>query len=89
MPVITSDIRAFPEINNDECGYIFPIDSRMNGKEKQQNNREQLDKIFEHIFSHPGEVEQKGINSLHRIRKDHSPEKYGEFMLKQYERALR
>lgn len=88
MPVVTSDIRALPEINNNDCGYIFPIDSRMNGKEKQQNNREQLDKIFEHIFSHPEEVEQKGINSLHRIRKDHSPRMYGEFMLKQYENAL-
>lgn len=88
MPVVTSDIRAFPEINNNECGYMFCIDPHMNGKEKQESNRKELTKIFEEILDHPKEIERKGINSLNRIRKEHSPRAYGEFMYQQYEKAL-
>lgn len=88
MPVVTSDIRAFPEINNDACGYMFHIDGHMSGKEKQENNRVELTKIFEEILDHPAEIERKGINSLKRIRKEHSPKEYGQFMYWQYEKAL-
>ncbi|MCM1537613.1 MAG: glycosyltransferase family 4 protein [bacterium] len=88
MPVITSDIRALPEINNNDCGYLFHIDGHMNGKEKQENNRRELTKIFKRILEHPEEIERKGINSLNRIRKEHSPKAYGEFMYRQYEKAL-
>ncbi|MBD5530584.1 MAG: glycosyltransferase family 4 protein [Lachnospiraceae bacterium] len=88
MPVVTSDIRAFPEINNDDCGYMFHIDGHMSGKEKQENNRNELTKLFENILEHPFEIERKGINSLERIRKYHSPKAYGEFMYQQYKKAL-
>lgn len=88
MPVVTSDIRALPEINNEDCGYLFHIDSHMSGKEKQENNRKELAGILEKILEHPADIERKGINSLRRIREQHSPQKYGEFMYRQYEKAL-
>lgn len=88
IPVVTSDIRAFPEINNDDCGYMFHIDRNMSGKEKQENNRNELTRLFEEILEHPFEIERKGRNSLERIRKYHSPKEYGEFMYQQYKKAL-
>lgn len=88
MPVVTSDIRALPEINNEDCGYVFHIDSSMSGKEKQENNRNELTKIFEQILEHPEDIKRKGINSLKRIREQHSPKEYGDFMYRQYKKAL-
>lgn len=89
MPVITSDIRAFPEINNQDCGYMFHIDPTMSGREKQESNRQHLTKILEEIFDNPDQIERKGIRSLHRIREEHSPQAYADFMFEQYQKALR
>ncbi|MBD5483311.1 MAG: glycosyltransferase family 4 protein [Lachnospiraceae bacterium] len=88
-PVITSDIRAFSEINGEEYGYVYRIDPAMSSKEKQENNLRCLIGIFEEIFNHPEEIAKKGRRSLERIREMHSPQKYADFMLEKYRQALK
>lgn len=82
-PVITTDIRAFPEINNDEVGYVIsvPKNDLGNGihstkKEKEIYSsilKEGLRNIISQIYKNPKEIDVKGRACLTRIRENHNP----------------
>lgn len=89
-PVVTTNIRAFPEINNDECGWVcqLPVDSLgccAEQSDKVWSNilREELKRCFRDIFTHPELIRQKGIKALERIQRMH--DKYQEELRKNLE----
>jgi glycosyltransferase involved in cell wall biosynthesis len=82
-PVITTNVRALPEINNDETGWIIPVAKNLLGdaimstpqerKVFSDNLIEQLLYVIKDIVHHPDQIEVKGKNSIGRIAKHHNP----------------
>jgi len=103
-PVITTDIRAFPEINNESCGWIInlPKYNSTNHNEFQraihrtESGRKQIsDAIIEQlemtilsILNKPDLIKEKGKKSLQRINEFHDPEKHAQKLLNIYEEAF-
>lgn len=83
VPVITTDVRALPEINSSECGWLIHLPQNRlkqalyftdNQKEKLKSTLElQLEEILTDIFENKAQIEKKGRKALERIRKDHDP----------------
>lgn len=98
LPVVTTNIRALPEINNEECGWIARLKMNEFGealyssdhsrKEMRDELHRELETVFEYIFSHTSEIETKAHKSLNRIRENHSPLKYSEKLERIYKQAL-
>ncbi|MGG2024817.1 glycosyltransferase [Gottfriedia sp. S16(2024)] len=94
-PVITTNVRALPEINNDEVGWL--IDLPLNDTKEAVNSNESdksriretiissLYKIMSSIVENPESIEQKGINSLKRIKEEHNPDTYAQKIQSIYE----
>lgn len=84
-PVVTTNIRAFPELNNNECGWICNIPVDENGMCSEHNMemlseilKSELRKVFEDIFRNPEQIKEKGKRALQRIADMHSPIRYAE-----------
>lgn len=82
-PVVTTNIRAFPENNNQECGWIceIPVDElgRCSVKETAVWSKileRELERCFQEIFDHRDEIKRKGMAALKRIRQFHDPDQY-------------
>ncbi len=82
-PVVTTNVRAFPEINNEKCGWIcrIPVDEFGVCAEKRKSVwseilENELEKCFQDIFEYPDTVKIKGRAALERIREMHDPDKY-------------
>lgn len=98
VPVITTNVRALPEINNNDCGWMatLPLNqygealySRIESRNEMKHKLSvELDRIFNDIFSNPDSLQCKALASLDRIKRYHSPEKYGEELKKIYMDAL-
>lgn len=83
VPVITTDIRALPEINNEDCGWLINIPQNRlkqalyyNNEQKEELKRaiqSQLENIIEDIFANPEQLKEKSKNSVERIKKNHDP----------------
>ncbi len=83
-PVITTNLRALPEINDDRCGWIIevPKNSYGDGILATQKERSQfyeiivqsLHKIVNDILSNSEQIRSKGEASMERIRTAHRPE---------------
>jgi glycosyltransferase involved in cell wall biosynthesis len=83
-PVISTDIRALPEVNNDICGWVInvPKDNLGNGILDNESERALFsnilaNKIYENIISILNNKEQIFIKSeavIKRIKKDHDLE---------------
>ena len=84
VPVITTDVRALPEINPPDCGWLIPVPRRPNGEaiynepggsERVSDAiRSGLERTIREIFEDPGALERRGASALARIRSEHSPE---------------
>lgn len=95
VPVITTNIRAFPEINNIDCGWIINLHldkygetKNLSKKLKEDNKRivyTNLIKYIQEIFKDKSIISKKANASLKRIKKNHSVEKYSENLKKIYE----
>ncbi len=82
-PVITTNIRALPEINNNEIGWIIDIPKKPNGNAKLDSIEErrkfsdlicdQLEYIINHIFTNNQLIQIKGKLCLKRINEKHNP----------------
>jgi len=78
-PVITTDIRALSEINNNEAGWL--IKTKKMGSPQITTNRTKiselinirLESIIKSIVENPNQIKQKGIQSINRIRECHNP----------------
>lgn len=84
-PVVTTNVRALPEINNEECGWIcrLPVNRlgfcEMGGAGDWPHIlREELRKSFQEIFDSPEKIQRKGKTALERVRRMHDPDRYQE-----------
>jgi glycosyltransferase involved in cell wall biosynthesis len=94
-PVITTNVRALPEINNNECGWIIPVTKNKFGEALYSNEQEfqnlsmeienglyiiLVDIMKEYQNSGINFIREKGKKSLERIAAEHNPKNYGKFL---------
>jgi len=94
-PVISTDVRALPEINNNEIGWMINldtddfgevlIDSNFKKIEQRESLQDQLEKIILTIFNNPSQVKEKALNAYDTVSNNHSLEKYMEKLNEIYE----
>jgi glycosyltransferase involved in cell wall biosynthesis len=85
-PVISTDIMACPEINDDSCGWLIkaPKDELGNGILNKKNERmvfstilcENLFNVIEDIINNPKQIIDKSNKSINRILENHNFEKH-------------
>ena len=97
-PVITTDIRAFPELNSDKAGWLIPIPKREiggEGKYNEEGGRERisnaissgLDKLLPEIINNSAEITKKGEQALKKVQKEHCPELFARQLQDIYQSA--
>lgn len=98
-PVITTDVRAFPEINSNHCGWLLNVPKREIGgeayfqtaedRERLSNAIEQgLMRVLQDIIDNPSQIREKGERALKRIRNQHDPDNFGKTLETVYRKAL-
>ena len=97
-PVITTDIRAMPEINNDECGYVISVPKYPSTEAKYDTpealaNLERtiycgIHDVLEEIWNNPERIAMKAKAAVGRIDREHSPRKYAEVLSHIYQKAV-
>ena len=95
VPVISTDVRALPEINNNNCGWLIPVTKNEFGtalfsNEQELSNlcREIEEGLYSVLVDIISEYEANGINfirkkgelCLERIAKEHNPVNYELFL---------
>ncbi len=98
-PVITTDVRALPEINNNRIGWLIRVPKDELGEaiyttaedrqELSQTIEAGLESIIRSILADPGSIAQKGQAALERIRAEHDPQVYAEGLRQIYLSALK
>lgn len=99
-PVITTNIRAFPEINNNECGWVIPVRKKeIGGEAFYQSPQERaelshaisdgLRSTVRQIDSNPALVRGKGFRAWNRIKSEHDPADFGKKLESIYQRAYK
>jgi glycosyltransferase involved in cell wall biosynthesis len=94
LPVITTDIRALPEVNNPTVGWLIKVPKNALGEalyatveEREvlsQSIRAGLEQSVRHIAADPGQIAVKGAAALDRIRKEHDPAAYADALRQVY-----
>jgi glycosyltransferase involved in cell wall biosynthesis len=97
-PVVTTDVRALPEINDDESGWVIPLplDARREAHRISAGSRERLSadltqRLFETlraIVDDPASITMRAQKSLERIRLHHSPARAAEQTEHMYDEAI-
>lgn len=97
-PVISTNVRAFPEINNNEVGWVIDVPKNRLGEaiyttaeERELVGsaiREGLVEVLLRIVGNPGAIEAKADAAIQRIRQFHSPADYSEKLKDIYYSAL-
>ena len=103
LPVITTDVRALPEINNEGCGWMIKGCGVRDGTHtygeadysSPEKLRELSEKIEEGVYkacaaivSIPSSVREKAVRAVARIQRDHDPIRYGMKLGTIYKEAL-
>lgn len=94
IPVITTDIRAFPEINTEDCGWIIDVPKNQVGEALYQTAEHrgrlsrtienQLCTVFEEIINNQGLIKEKGGRARERILLSHDPDRHARKLLDVY-----
>ncbi|MCX6654511.1 MAG: glycosyltransferase family 4 protein [Candidatus Bathyarchaeota archaeon] len=97
-PVISTDVRALPEINNNEIGWLIKIPKNYLGEAIYTNKedrlqigdaiKEGLERAVSEIFANRSVIIQKANAALERVRNQHSPEEYSRRIAEIYHCAL-
>jgi glycosyltransferase involved in cell wall biosynthesis len=94
-PMITTDIKAFPDTNPDEVGWRIQIDGEEYDYESPEGQariskriEDGLDRILRQLLEDCLQIREKGIAALDRIEKEHSPARHGERLRTIYREAL-
>ena len=97
VPVITTDIRALPEINNENCGWMIRLPQNrlkqaLYFTEEQKEIlkttlKNQLENILNGIFEQPDQLIKKSENSVKRIKEMHDPIIFEKKLNEIYDRA--
>lgn len=97
-PVVSSNVRALPEMNDEESGWLIEVpkndygeglyttasDRAVMARVIQQGIEETLDRIC----THPGQIHQRSVGALARIRAKHDPDRYAQWILDLYQEAV-
>ena len=100
VPVITPDIWALPEMNNDGCGWMVPIKAQDDyGRIDiwSREARSDFTKVMQtgiieacnKMLSDPDSITRKGIAALKRVKAEHDPVAHSRKLRQIYEMALR
>lgn len=99
LPVISSNVRALPEINNNEVGWLVQVPRNRLGEalyttvEERQTLNEALCRGLEEsvhdIFADQSSLRRKGKASLARIKREHDPERYVDDLRRIYQAAIK
>lgn len=94
-PVISTNIEAIQEINNNDCGWIVEVPKNEFGIGilKPETNRNLfreiletgLEKTVKEILNNPEQIKIKGAKALARIKEHHNPEKHAQRLLEIYQ----
>lgn len=97
-PVITTNVRALPEINNEAIGWVIEVPHNRFGEATYRNAaeaqalrasiREGLGRAIAEIMADRELIPVKGEAALRRLRADHSPEAYAQRLRQLYTAAL-
>lgn len=97
-PVISTDVFALPEINNDAIGYMIPVEkhSNRNAVIQTAEQRNSFSKKVEsgliesisHLYQNTEELKQKAEGSLLHIIKNHSPQTNAHILENTYNEIL-
>lgn len=97
-PVITTDIRALPEINNNRFGWLIRVPKNELGealyttsedRQKLSNDIQAgLENVIRSIAAEPAMIAIKGQAALERIRLEHDPKTYADKLRQIYLAAL-
>lgn len=87
-PMITTNIRAMPEINDDESGWIISVPKRKNGEgiydtpDARKNMSKAIEAglrtTIENIQRHPDSIKRKRESAIMAIRLRHDPSRHAE-----------
>lgn len=93
-PVISTDVRALSEINNNEVGWLIKVDKNAFGEAYFETNRQKellvntienkMYNIIKDISNDINSIKIKGIYSIERIKKEHNPEVYAKKLYEIY-----
>jgi glycosyltransferase involved in cell wall biosynthesis len=96
--VLTTDVRALPEINNDQVGWMIPLPKDEVGhafvrddldrKRTRAILKEGLIAQLIEIMEYPGQILAKGENALTRIRESHTPAHNASVLERVYDESL-
>ena len=99
LPVITTDIRALPEINNSAVGWLIKVPRSTLGEALYETAEERkqlssaisngLEQIVRGIAAAPAQIAVKGAAALERLRREHDPAVYADVLRQVYLPALR
>ncbi len=98
LPVISTDIRALPEINNTDCGWLIRVpknemsEALYSTPEERAHLSQQiqdgLEAILRNILKDPSSIHPKALKALQRIREMHDPEDFSQKLREIYQKAL-
>ena len=98
VPVITTNIRALPEVNDEKTGWMIDVPHDALGEAYYQSEEQRiqlskaieegLERIMHEVFTDLGSIRAKGIASLDRIERQHDPGNYAKYLMEIYQRAL-
>ncbi len=98
LPCATTNLRALPEINNDEIGWMIPVRCDEFGTEiadkfedlalMDETIQQGLEKTCVEILSHPEQIQTKAFESFRAVGRRNDPLQFAESMKKIYEEAL-
>lgn len=94
-PVVSTDVRALPEINNDSVGWMIKLPINEFGEVHIKSHEEklaartsmqnQLESIILNILKHPEQLKEKSLNAYDQVTKNHSIEAYMKMLSEIYE----
>ncbi len=97
-PVISTDVCAMPEINNEASGWVLniPQDELKDGIWRTVDERKKLSEMLQeqlyatiiNIVENPQVIKTKGMNAIKRIEDEHSPETRAALIEKIYQESL-
>lgn len=97
-PVISTDIRALPEINSGTVGWLLGIPKSADGGAARHSAeqrkvlrallKDQLVSTLEGILRDPGAITGRATASIERIRREHAPEAHARNLERIYDDAL-
>lgn len=97
-PVITTNVRALPEINNNNCGWVInlrtnkfgelAIDSQEEKIKFREDIVNSLKSIIKEILSNKDQIIRKSNLSISRIKKDHDVIKYEKILKDIYAKSF-